>query len=1007
MGAFVEITNGLATQWIGAMWPIIWQSAVLAGVVYLLTLCLRRLSAAVRFWLWMLVPLRLLVMPLITVSLPLLPAPTQLETANIEPVSAEMVIAEPAVVRGIETARVAEEFEPMSTAMEKEYLVSTRIWPNVWALLMGAWLVGIVFWCVRLIRGWRRIRHIADSATEVSESQVLALAQKAATMLGLRRVPRILVTGESVSPFLFGVLRPVLVIPAGFVAEVRGEALFAVFAHEFAHLRRWDPLVGWVLAICEAIYFFHPVFYFVKRRILFERERACDDWVVATSKARRSIYANALISAADVCRGFSTKIGPVGAVAESFGDLKKRLIAIHSNLKPKTRLSVSALILLVIIGAICVPGIVLTARSTTKAEDKTGETAKNVASGQAIDPVISESGELRPTIEGETRILHFPRDRSMGKLFVKDMSIKRRIDTFHHWIDNANWEYFGQAMGDVRVPADKQLRLLIYSGFLNAWKDLSPLSKLKPDDLYRLSIHGPYTGGLRPGNRCMPHLAGLTGLRVLDLRNTNISSEGIKFIKGMKSLERLTLPDQITDDGLADVAELRSLKGLYFKKNRITNAGLRHLAKLSSLEELELGGERIGDAGLAHVAKLPSLRYLLLWGNFSDAGLAHLKNVTSLRILHINIKQFSDVGLAHLSDLAELENLGLHYMENITDQSIIHLKKMRSLKKLDIASSQVTDRGLEYLAQIKTLEHLELPQRDQRITDIGLAHLGQLPNLKHLAVSEMHYAFPNMNKEWYTDKGLAELAKCRLLEDLSIGSIGITDAGIERIAKLTNLKKLHLFGCVNVTDAGLAKLTSLKSLKDLDISRANTTIAGVNQLNSLTNLTRLDVFGLKRDGSTLDISGLTNLENVSLWFSSEAGDAFTDADLVCLADLKRLKWLQIGPRHFTDRGIAYLAGLSNMERLGIGGPGMTDQGLKYLTNMKKLDTLTISNGAFDRNKNAFSSGGSITDKGLRYLEGLKAMVFLEIYSDNSFSTAALQRLRKGLPNLFYSEDQRQ
>ncbi|HUU16710.1 MAG TPA: hypothetical protein VMW72_06140 [Sedimentisphaerales bacterium] len=159
-------------------------------------------------------------------------------------------------------------------------------------------------------------------------------------------------------------------------------------------------------------------------------------------------------------------------MTESFGDLKKRLIAIGSNLEPKARLSISALILLVIIGAICVPGIVLTARSTTKAEDKTAEAAKNVASGQAIDPVISESGELRPTIEGETRILHFPRDRSMGKLFVKDMSIKRRIDTFHHWIDNANWEYFGQAMGDVRVPADKQLWLLIYSGFLNAWTDL-------------------------------------------------------------------------------------------------------------------------------------------------------------------------------------------------------------------------------------------------------------------------------------------------------------------------------------------------------------------------------------------------------------------------------------------------------------------------------------------------------------------------------------------------------
>jgi len=412
MGAFVEITNGLATRWVDAMWPTIWQSAVLAGVVYLLTLCLRRLSAAVRFWLWMLVPLRLLVMPLITVSLPLLPAQTQLESVHIERMSAEMVIAEPAAVRGIETARVAEEFEPMSTAMEKEYLVSTRVWPNTWALLMWAWMVGIAFWSIRLIGGWCKIRHIANNAVEVSEGKVLALTQKAATMLGLRRIPRILVTEESVSPFLFGVLRPALVIPAGLVGKVRGEALFAVFAHEFAHLRRQDPLVGWVLAICEVIYFFHPVFYFVKRLILFERERACDDWVVATSKARRSIYANALISAADVCRTFSTNIGPAGVVAESFGDLKKRLIAIYSNSRPKTRLSMTALILLIIIGVICVPGIVLTACQTTRAEGETAQAVRGITPSETIEPVTLPSGL------SSSRAWHILRQWNVGPLLL-------------------------------------------------------------------------------------------------------------------------------------------------------------------------------------------------------------------------------------------------------------------------------------------------------------------------------------------------------------------------------------------------------------------------------------------------------------------------------------------------------------------------------------------------------------------------------------------------------------
>lgn len=369
MNSFFEMANALADRWLDGMWPVIWQSAALAGIIYLLTLCLRRASAAVCFWLWMLVPLRLLVMPLITISLPLLPAATPSSTdIPIESMSARAMAMEPMVDIVPESAPMTDEPPRVSLTTAKLAAASHRVWPSAWAFLMAGWLAGVAFWSVRLLRSWCRIRRIARHAAQVSDDKILAVAKPAAAMLGLRRVPRILVTEEKISPFLFGIFRCVLVIPARLVGTVHDEQLRAVFAHEFAHVRRRDPLIGWVLAVCEAFYFFHPVFHFVKRRILFERERACDGWVIAAGKTGRSIYAHALINAADVCRSFRTKVGPVGAVAESFADLKKRLLAIGSNFKPRTRLSLSALILLVIIGAICVPGIVLTARSEGESE---------------------------------------------------------------------------------------------------------------------------------------------------------------------------------------------------------------------------------------------------------------------------------------------------------------------------------------------------------------------------------------------------------------------------------------------------------------------------------------------------------------------------------------------------------------------------------------------------------------------------------------------------------------
>jgi len=377
-----------------------------------------------------------------------------------------------------------------------------------------------------------------------------------------------------------------------------------------------------------------------------------------------------------------------------------------------------------------------------------------------------------------------------------------------------------------------------------------------------------------------------------------------------------------------------------------------------------------------------------------------------LRILsfHEGVCRITDAGLAHIAEMPKLELLLLAVTGPVTDDGIRYLAKMPSLRKLGIDSPLVTDRGLEYLGQIKTLEHLDLPQDQHGITDAGLTHLGQLPNLRYLRIARIHWNDPAMNTEYYTDRGLQALANCRLLDDLSIGSPGITDAGLGHLARLTHLKKLSLFGCDNVTDAGLAKLKTLQSLRDLSVSKAQVTISGINQLGAMKHLTRLDVDNLQRAGGILDLSGMTHLKDLTLGFTHKSSDAFGDADLACLANLKTLEWLQIGPRDYTDNGLVHLAGLTNMERLNFGGSGLTDEGLtdeglKHLANMKNLDVLSIA-GPFDTSKRNWSSGGHFTDEALRTLEQFKQLTLLEIYSDNTFSAAAVQGLREALPNLY-------
>ena len=602
------------------------------------------------------------------------------------------------------------------------------------------------------------------------------------------------------------------------------------------------------------------------------------------------------------------------------------------------------------------------------------------------------------------RVVHFPADVSLGQLRTQDAGTVRQLTYWFHWTGTGEGspEYLCEAKGDVRVPPGKRLILTVTEG---GAKNLSGLSKLKPDDLYGLGFEPSLKGPPAMPRGGMKHIAHLSGLKTLTLNVRGLTHKDMEQIKAFRSLEYFHAPDSLTDSGLAHIAELASLKGLYIggSNSRVTDAGLQHIAKLSSLEELYLKGERMGDFGLPFLRDLPRLKYLCLCGsNFTDNGMVHVKDISSLRILsfHESRCRITDAGLAHISQMPDLELLCLHGTKNITDAGIAHLAKMRSLRKLDIGSSEVTDRGLAHLAQIKTLESLSLPQDQKGITDVGLAHIGELPNLKGLHISRIHFIDPEMNRPCYTDKGLAELANCRWLEKLSIGSVGITDAGMDHVAKLTNLKSLLLFGCENVTDRGLAKLRRLKAMTSLSFTEADISIAGLNALNSLSRMERMHIDGLRRSGAVLDLSGMVNLGDLIASFDRESGDAFTDADLACFAGLRQLRSLQIGPCDFTDKGLASLAGLVNLETLNIGGLRLTDAAFVHLANMKQLRILNVSGAPSDKDEPASPYGGGITDRALSYLEGLNQLNILSISSEHVFSSAAVQRLREALPRLY-------
>ena len=520
--------------------------------------------------------------------------------------------------------------------------------------------------------------------------------------------------------------------------------------------------------------------------------------------------------------------------------------------------------------------------------------------------------------ESAGRVLHFPKERSLGQLMIRDSNVVRDIKTFHYWVRNSDWEYFGKAQGDVKIPKGKNVRLILYSWTWQNPQTLSVLKQLQPNDIYSLTLSPGWSPeGKSPSHECMPYVAHLRGLRVLNLAGADITSQGLKYITELKSLEQLYAPSGLTNEGLTEIVRLSTLKALYIKNHNLTNTDLAHLAKLPLLEELDLAGTgRVNDAGLAHLANAPHLRYLMLHGEtFTDAGIAHLKNCPSLRILHFGyLKHLTDSAVIHLSQIPQLERISFHWNENITDAGIIHLIKLKSLSMLNIKRSKVTGEGFEHLAKIKTLENLTLP--DAGVTDAGVDHIAQLENLRSLWAG-------SSPSSPLTDKSLQYISSLTKLEELHVHGAGLSDEGMKDIAKLKRLRQLSI-SSPKLTNIGLAELADLESLTKLSIGpNTGITTSGLKSLNSIKKLKRFSIRDIRRDDSVMDICGLAELENLTLalhWQSKDGSivsNSFRNEDWACLANLTKLKNLQICGMGIDDGGIKHLSGLKNLEFLNI------------------------------------------------------------------------------------------
>jgi HEAT repeat protein len=136
----------------------------------------------------------------------------------------------------------------------------------------------------------------------------------------------VVVESETVAtPMVCGVWRPLIVMPKS-AAEWSDERRRVVVLHELAHIKRRDCLTQAVAQIVCAAYWFNPLAWLAARRLRAERERACDDFVLAAG-ATRADYASHLLDIAQTMQ--RRQLSPLAGVAMARpSQLEGRLLAI-------------------------------------------------------------------------------------------------------------------------------------------------------------------------------------------------------------------------------------------------------------------------------------------------------------------------------------------------------------------------------------------------------------------------------------------------------------------------------------------------------------------------------------------------------------------------------------------------------------------------------------------------------------------------------------------------------
>ena len=735
-----------------------WQWGLLGGLTWLITRRFRRDNSTTHL-LWFLFLLSLPILFVLNQFVPALSiSHTVPELTKAQPVEiSDLTMQTADLTENLLTERTADLTEVLltesNTHSQGQTVIGSTFFSN-WTttdLILCIWTIGIFAMLIRLVFGLFRIHRFRCTATGADVSYQ-AICKRLAQKLNINRPVTVCFSDRVVSPISFGWLSPSILIPR----TLNLEQFELVVAHELAHVQRLDWLTNLFSHVVGAIFFFHPIYYFLNRKLVHLSEQICDDWVIQLTGAKKK-YAQCLL---DLVR-HENRVIPLVLTLNQPSQLESRIDSIlkHNSgfdLKPKRRLLILAASLLII----CLP-LLSTAQlmplrtvqlslfgQTSDEPEKADEKVEKKLHEQKKMMKMNQEKLMQIDREGVKREVEPDRDRNPSpeehikrdgdekanpedkQIERKDERERKRTLSAEELVKQSDKDGNGnqenvtipdanlatvvrEALGlDPNAPIPKKkLEALEILQALD--KDIGDLTGLeKATGLKTLIIRGAHDQKII---RDITPLAGLTQLTKLCLQGNKIKD--IKPLAGLTQLTDLKLHNNSLIRDITPLANLKQLIHLSLWSNLISD--ITPLAELTQLKILQIFDNEISD--ITPLANLKQLTHL-------DISINEISDITPIT----NLKQLTDLGLQanrihDITPLTNLKQLTALTLNKNKIRGIAPLNGLRQLTRLWLSDNQISD--ITPLSELRQLTRLRLS--DNQISDITpLYNLTQLTSIK-------------------------------------------------------------------------------------------------------------------------------------------------------------------------------------------------------------------------------------------------------------------------------------